>query len=154
MHHPHDYIEGLPDRPPIEAIRSLSRIVPSRAIRAIAAEWILIVAAIAVCQAFWHSLLYAAALVFIGGRQHALLVIGHDASHYTMLNTRWLNDAVADLFVFWPGFLSTGVFRHFHRDHHRYLDTPKDANRLLWRTHTAESGCIRKAAPPCSGYWH
>jgi fatty acid desaturase len=151
MHHPHDYVEELPDRPPIEAIRSLSRVENVRALRAIAAEWVLIAGAIAVCQAYWHPLLYVAALVFIGARQHALLVIGHDASHYTMLQPRWLNDAVAELFIFWPGFLSTSVFRHFHRDHHRYLDTPKDGNRQLWRTHTAEGDLTAEWIYPKSG---
>ncbi len=151
MNHPHDYMEELPDRPPIEAIRSLSGIRPFRVVRAIAGEWLLIAAAIAVCQTFWHPLLYAVTLVFIGARQHALLVLGHDASHYTLLRPRWLNDAVADLFLFWPTFLSVGVFRHFHRDHHRYLSTPKDANRKLWRTHTAEGEVAPEWLYPKSG---
>ena len=142
MSHPHDYIEDLPDKPPLEAIRSLSSIQPYRVVGAIAGEWLLIATAIVLSEAFWHPLLYLAALVFIGARQHALLVLGHDASHYSLLGRRWLNDAVADLFLFWPTFMSVGVFRYFHRDHHRYLGTEKDKNRELWRTHTPE-GVVR-----------
>jgi fatty acid desaturase len=138
MSHPHDYIEDLPDKPHPDAIRALSRIEPLRVLRAIAAEWLLIAIAVALSQRYWHPLLYPAVLVFIAARQHALMVLGHDASHYTLLRPRWLNDLVGDLFLFWPNFFSVGVFRFFHRDHHRYLATAKDANRELWRTHTPD----------------
>jgi fatty acid desaturase len=138
IEHPHAYVEELPDRPPIQVIRELSRLDPFRAGRAIAAEWLGMAAAIALCVHFWSLPLYLCAVVFIGARQHALLVLGHDASHFTLFKKKWRNDWVADLALYWPVFLSVGVFRYFHQDHHRYLGTEKDKNRELWRTHTYE----------------
>lgn len=138
IEHPHAFIEELPDRPPIQVIRELSRLDQFRAARAIAAEWLVIVAAIILCTSFWSLPLYACAVVFIGARQHALLILGHDASHFTLFKKKWLNDWIADLLLYWPMFLSVGVFRYFHQDHHRYLGTERDKNRELWRTHTYE----------------
>ena len=138
INHPHDYVEELPDRPPILVIRELSRLDQFRAARAIAAEWLGIAAAIALCTCFWSLPVYLCAVVFIGARQHALLVLGHEASHFTLFKKKWRNDWAADLLLYWPMFLSVGVFRYFHQDHHRYLGTEKDKNRELWRTHTYE----------------
>ncbi|HEY6273843.1 MAG TPA: fatty acid desaturase family protein [Terriglobales bacterium] len=136
--HPHAYVEELPDRPPIQVIRELSRLDQFRAGRAIVAEWLGIAVAIALCARFWSLPLYLLAVVFIGARQHALLILGHEASHFTLFKRKWQNDWLADLVLYWPMFLSVGVFRYFHRDHHRYLGTEKDKNRELWRTHTYE----------------
>ena len=138
MHHPHDSVESRPDAPPIDAIRALSRIDSFRALRAIAMEWLLIAAAIAAAEWVGHPASYPVVIVFIAARQHALMVLGHDASHYTLLQPRWLNDLVAEVCIFWPAFMSVGVFRFFHRDHHRYLATAKDGNRELWRTHSPD----------------
>jgi fatty acid desaturase len=138
IEHPHAYVEKFPDRPPIQVIRELSRLNQFRATLAIVIDWLGIAAAIALCERFWNLPLYLCAVVFIGARQHALLVLGHEASHFTLFKKKWKNDWVADLVLYWPTFLSVGVFRYFHQDHHRYLGTEKDKNRELWHTHTYE----------------
>jgi len=138
IEHPHAYVEKLPDRPPIHVIRDLSRLNEFRAGLAIVVEWVGIAAAVALCERFWSLPLYLCAVVFIGARQHALLVLGHEASHFTLFKKKRWNDWVADLVLYWPTFLSVGVFRYFHQDHHRYLGTEKDKNRELWHTHTYE----------------
>jgi len=135
--HPDDFQERLPDRPDPDKIRELSRLTPHVALGAIAVEWLGIAWAIYLCEQYWHPLVYLVAVAFIGTRQHALLVIGHDASHYTLFKNRWLNDHAANLLLFWPTFTGVETFRYFHRDHHRYLETEKDGNRQLWRTHDA-----------------
>jgi len=138
LEHPHAYIEELPDRPPIQVIRELSRLDQFRAARAIAVEWLAIAAAIILCERFWNLPIFLFTVVFIGARQHALLVLGHEASHFALFKKKLRNDWAADLLLYWPMFLSVGVFRYFHQDHHRYLGTEKDKNRELWRTHTYE----------------
>ncbi|HEY6920358.1 MAG TPA: fatty acid desaturase family protein, partial [Methyloceanibacter sp.] len=77
------------------------------------------------------------ALVVIGSRQHALLIIGHDASHYRFLPTRWQNDLFANVFLMWPTFASVEGFRKFHSTHHQYTNLPNDGNRHIWYTHDA-----------------
>ena len=76
--------------------------------------------------------------MFIGARQHALLILGHDASHYRYLRTRWQNDLFANLFLMWPTFASVEGFRKFHGTHHQYTNLANDGNRHLWHTHNAE----------------
>ena len=73
----------------------------------------------------------------IGSRQHALLILGHDASHYRYLPTRWQNDLFANLLLMWPTFASVEGFRKFHGTHHQFTNLPGDGNRHIWYTHDA-----------------
>jgi fatty acid desaturase len=135
--HPHNTSRVIPERLPPATIKELSRLQPARALTATAGEWAAMAAAIAISMNFWHPLLYVVAVMFIGARQHALLVIGHDASHYRYLPTRWQNDLFANLFMMWPSFASVEGFRKFHGPHHQYINLPDDGNRHIWRTHDA-----------------
>ena len=135
--HPHEAVAGVPDRLPAAELRALSTLEPAKALAAIGLEWLGIAAAAGLY--LWRPgvLTYLVAVVFIGARQHALTVIGHDASHYRLLPTKRSNDLVANLFLMWPIFISAGGFRHFHSPHHRYFGGPEDGNRSLWKTHNA-----------------
>ncbi len=131
--HPHDYDGEVPDRLPPATVRELSRLDPAHAAVAIVVEWSAIVAAIALCEALGGGWLYPLTVIFIGARQHALVVLGHDAVHYRLLPIRWLNDAVANLLLWWPCAATNEVFRQSHGAHHRYLGTERDGNIALWR---------------------
>ena len=136
--HPHNTSRTIPERLPPAKLKELSVLQPSRALMATAEEWAGIAAAIALCSYFWHPALYVIAVMFIGSRQHALLILGHDASHYRYLRTRWQNDLFANLFLMWPTFASVEGFRKFHGTHHQYTNLANDGNRHLWHTHNAE----------------
>jgi fatty acid desaturase len=136
--HPHDYQGLVPERLPAQVIRQLSVLEPRKVAMAIAAEWASILAAIGLSVTVRHPLVYAAAVVWIGARQHALTVLGHDAAHYRLLPDRRWNDWVANLATQWPMFLTVEGFRHYHGEHHRFLGSPADGNRRIWRTHTAD----------------
>lgn len=136
--HPHDFQGRVPDRLPAQVIRELSVLQPRKAIAAIVVEWVGILAAMALCEAVWHPLVYACAVVWIGARQHALAVLGHDAAHFRLLPDRRWNDWVANLTTQWPTFLSVEGFRHYHGEHHRFTGTAADGNRTIWKTHTAD----------------
>jgi fatty acid desaturase len=136
--HPHNTSRTIPERLPPAKLKELSELQPARALIATAEEWAIIAAAIAVCSFYWHPVLYVIAVMIIGSRQHALLILGHDASHYRYLRTRWQNDLFANLFLMWPTFASVEGFRKFHGTHHQYTNLAKDGNRQLWHTHNAE----------------
>jgi len=88
--HPHDFLGRIPNRLPAQIIRELSVLQPWKAMAAIVVEWVGILVAIALCEAVWHPLVYGAAVIWIGARQHALTVLGHDAAHFRLLpNRRW-----------------------------------------------------------------
>lgn len=135
--HPHNTARMVPERLPPAKIKELSQLQPRRAVLRTAGEWIAIAAAIAVCTTFWNPLLYVLAVMLIGARQHALLILGHDASHYRILPTRWQNDLFANVFMMWPTFASVEGFRKFHGTHHQYTNLPDDGNRHIWYTHDA-----------------
>ena len=135
--HPHNTSRTIPERLPPATIKELSKLQPARALAAIGGQWVAIAGAIALCAYFWHPALYLVAVLFIGARQHALLILGHDASHYRTLPTRWQNDLFANLFLMWPMFASVEAFRKFHGTHHQYTNLPDDGNRHIWQTHDA-----------------
>jgi fatty acid desaturase len=135
--HPHNTTRLIPERLPPAKIRELSRLQPSKAIATTLGKWALIAAAIAICASFWHPALYVLAVVIIGSCQHALLILGHDASHFRTLSVRWQNDLFANLFMMWPTFASVEGFRKFHGTHHQYTNLPNDGNRHIWYTHDA-----------------
>ncbi|HVE88746.1 MAG TPA: fatty acid desaturase, partial [Burkholderiaceae bacterium] len=54
------------------------------------------------------------AVVLIGTQQHALFVLAHDAAHYRLYGTRWLNDAIGR-FVGTIGGVSMMSYRVIHR---------------------------------------
>ena len=135
--HPHNTSRVIPERLPAAKIKELSVLEPARVLAATAAEWTSIAAAIALCTFFWHPALYVLAVMFIGARQHALIIMGHDASHYRYLPTRWQNELFSNLFLMWPVFASVEGFRKFHSTHHQYTNLPDDGNRHIWYTHDA-----------------
>jgi fatty acid desaturase len=132
-----DIYDGtLTVRLPGEVLREMARIDVSKAVVAIASEWLAIFGAIALCHFFWNPLLYAIAILFIGGRQHALAVLQHDAAHFRLLPNKKWNDLVAEVFLAWPILLSNQYFREYHFLHHRHIGTAKDGNRAQYGTHS------------------
>jgi fatty acid desaturase len=138
VEHPHNTSRTIPERLPPAKLKELSALQPAKALIATAEEWAAIAAAIALCSYYRHPALYLIAVMFIGARQHALLILGHDASHYRYLRTRWQNDLFGNLFLMWPTFASVEGFRKFHGTHHQYTNLANDGNRHLWHTHNAE----------------
>ncbi len=135
--HPHNTSRTIPERLPAAKVKELSTLQPAKALLATAEDWAAIAGAIVVCTLFWHPALYLLAVMVIGSRQHSLLILGHDASHYRYLPTRWQNDLFANLFLMWPTFASVEGFRKFHGPHHQYTNLPGDGNRHIWYTHDA-----------------
>jgi fatty acid desaturase len=138
VEHPHNTSRTIPERLAAAKIKGLSKLEPARSLAATAEEWVSIAAAIALCWYLWQPALYLIAVMFIGARQHALMILGHDASHYRCLPTRWQNDLFGNLFLLWPNFASVEAFRKFHGTHHQYTNLPADGNRHIWRTHNAQ----------------
>ena len=135
--HPHNTSRSIPERLPAATVKQLSALEPARALAATAGEWVSIAATIALCSFFWHPVWYAIAVMLIGARQHALIILGHDASHFRYLPKRWQNELFGNLFLMWPVFASIEGFRKFHSTHHQYTNLPNDGNRHIWYTHDA-----------------
>jgi fatty acid desaturase len=121
-----DYVGEVPVRLTKEELRELSRINPLRSSFHIVAEWLAIFFTISLCQRFSHPLLYVAAIIVIGSRQHALMILMHDGVHNRLFRNRRLNDWVAEIPLAWPNLISARSYRRNHFGHHRYLNTAQD----------------------------
>jgi fatty acid desaturase len=73
----------------------------------------------------WDILVVAMAVVLMGGLQHRLAGLGHEASHYTLLKNKLLNDLVGDLFCMFPILATVHFYRLFHLAHHQYTNDPE-----------------------------
>jgi fatty acid desaturase len=104
----------------------LSRINPLISIYHIAGEWAVIIFVAVFCQHFWNPFLYLSAIVMIGARQHALLILMHDGAHYRLFRRRYLNEWISEVFLAWPHMVTLRSYRQNHLAHHQFLNTPGD----------------------------
>lgn len=89
-------------------------------------DWIVIAASLASVALWPHVAVFAAAVLVIGNRQHALTVLGHDGTHYTLSHKARLNDFLTNLLCFWPLGLTVSGYRALHYAHHAHTGTEND----------------------------
>ncbi|QQR39890.1 fatty acid desaturase family protein [Devosia rhizoryzae] len=108
-------------------LKSLSVLRPWRTALAIAFDWGLIAAAIAVSQWAQNPLVYAVAVAVIGGRMHGFAILLHEFAHHRFINGRKeLSDWVCDLLLAWSILTTVASYRTNHLAHHRYTNTDQD----------------------------
>ena len=79
---------------PVEVVRRLSVIHSGKAILAVLHTGGVIAMCLAAALTWWTPWVVIPAMVIIASRQQALFILAHDAAHYRMFNTRWLNDLI------------------------------------------------------------
>ncbi|MBY0587815.1 fatty acid desaturase [bacterium] len=76
---------------------------------------------------YWDGPNVLMAYLLIGGLQHRLAGLGHEAAHYTLFKNRWANDLAGDLLCFFPIFATLHQYRVTHLAHHQFTnDWTKD----------------------------
>lgn len=80
---------------------------------------------------FWNVPVFLVAIILIGGLQHRLAGLGHEASHYTFMKNRFLNDLIPDFFCMFPILTTVHFYRVFHMAHHQYTNDPQRDPDLL-----------------------
>jgi fatty acid desaturase len=106
--------------------RRLSDIQSVRPPADILSQWLLIAAVVALAAHVDSWPVWAVAVIVIATRQHALLVLMHEAAHCHLFKSRVLNDWVSDLFCAFPMNITTTGYRHGHMQHHSGTNTPRD----------------------------
>lgn len=104
---------------------------PWRSCRALIFDWLLIVGALLICsrlQTWWMFLLCA---IFIGLRQYALFILGHDAIHGSLHPVHKVNDTISTWFIHGPMFMGFADGRRNHLEHHKMLGCREDPDRYL-----------------------
>jgi fatty acid desaturase len=103
----------------------------AKSLSALIVEWIIISLLMWLAIHLNTAWLYLAAGVIIATRQHALLILFHDAVHGHLARRRWLNDALINLFAGIPALLPVELYRPLHLLHHRTIGTADDPERRL-----------------------
>jgi len=134
---PNDLFAVLKDRALIEDIRKLSRVDNWKSVCVLAQQWLVIAATIAVAVFIDRWWLYLAAIIVIAAKQHALAVIVHDATHYSVFESRFVNEYVGNLFCAFPIFISIQGYRGDHQLHHLLTNTREDPYRRMFDKDTA-----------------
>lgn len=107
-------------------MRELTRPSAARTLLAVGGDWLVIFGAAWVSGQARSLPVYLAALVLIASRQHALLVLFHEAAHGHLFRSRWLNDLCGRAFTGLPFGMSLERYREHHWKHHQYTNTPRD----------------------------
>jgi fatty acid desaturase len=88
----------------------------------------------------------------IAGRQLALAILMHDASHATLFKTKWLNDVFTDWVCARPIWNDLLKYRAHHFIHHTKTGTPDDADiSLVANFPTTRASLTRKFLRDISG---
>lgn len=107
-------------------ILRLSRVSTPRFLAGVLSDWSMIAGAIAFSlymESFWAYLL---SISLIATRQHALMILVHDAAHFRAHRKFRVNDLLSDLLCAYPIFFDTAIYRHTHLQHHEHLNTERD----------------------------
>ncbi|MGZ3708629.1 MAG: fatty acid desaturase family protein, partial [Bdellovibrionota bacterium] len=72
-----------------------------------------------------------AALMILGGRHLALAILMHETAHYSLFQTRWLNDLVGKWFCGAPTWQDLPRYRDHHYSHHRWAGSDQDPDQDL-----------------------
>ncbi len=73
----------------------------------------------------WNVPVMALAILLIGGLQHRLAGLGHEAAHFIFLRNKTLNDLLGDLFCMFPIFGTVHFYRLSHLAHHQFTNDPE-----------------------------
>ena len=71
------------------------------------------------------ALLSIAVSVLIGIGQHRLVMLGHEASHFSLFGNKMLNELASDWFCFYPIWVTTYNYRIQHMAHHQHTNDPE-----------------------------
>lgn len=110
---------------PPQEVKRLTRLSPLLGAWSLIHVLLMIGAAVAAAVIWWHPVTIVLAIVVISAGQHALAVLSHEAGHYRMFGTRWLNDVVGVFSGMLIG-VSNGCYRVVHRLHHNHLYQAND----------------------------
>ena len=122
-----------------QTVKALSRISTLRAVYHLAEVWVVV--GMAVWSSGWvvplhvgigGVVVYLGAVAVIAARQHALMVLVHDAIHKRVSRTVWINDTLTRVAAAFPIFISLSKWRFIHLYHHQYTHTKDDPDRAIY----------------------
>jgi fatty acid desaturase len=89
-------------------------------------DWLIIAGALAMIQFWPHVYTVLAGVLIVGNRQHALAILGHDGTHFTLSRNASFNDFLTNFFCWWPLGLTVSGYRALHYAHHKNTGMEND----------------------------
>ncbi len=147
-----------------QEIRELAELDDWRGWWMIAFNWLVVFAAMAMVAVspWWLWIVTVPlAIAIIGARQLGFAVVMHDASHYGVFKTRWLNDWAGNWLAAYPVWADIAPYRGYHLQHHaknwtkedpdldlatKFPVTPTSMKRKIWRDLSGQVGWKRAKA--------
>lgn len=83
-------------------------------------------------------------MLFLAGRQLALSIIVHDASHGTLFKTRWMNAVLTDWLCARPLWNDLAKYRDYHFVHHTRTGTEEDPDLILRNGYPTTPSSLRR----------
>lgn len=120
-------------------VARLSQPSHRRVLADLAADWGMIVLAMACVSVFPFAWVWGLAFVIIGSGQYRLFVLGHDGLHGCLHQDRRTNDLLAQWLVYGPLLTGFADSRRSHLQHHDRLATPDDPERYLYSVENKNS---------------
>lgn len=115
---------------PAPVLRRLTTLSPWRSWLAVMITLASLVATISIALIWWTPWVVIPAVLVIATQQQACFVLAHDAAHYRLFASRWLNDLVGRAFASAVG-ISMCTYRVIHRLHHNHLYEAADPDIAL-----------------------
>lgn len=109
-----------------DEIQDLMKTSDARGFFALCTTWGMIAGSFLLVANFpaWWSFLIA--LIILGGRHLALAILMHDAAHYSLFKTKWMNDFFGSWFAAYPTWQHLGRYRPHHLKHHKFAGSSED----------------------------
>lgn len=96
-------------------------------------DWAIIIFALSLATLDVHASVLVLVVITVGVHLHRVALIGHEAAHRMLAEKRWMNDALANLFCFWPLGTTLADYRRVHFPHHADPAGPEDPEWLVKR---------------------
>lgn len=110
---------------PPQEVKRLTKLSPLLGVWSITHILLMIGTAVGAAIYWWHPVTIVLAIIVVSAGQHSLAVLSHEAGHYRVFDTRWLNDVVGVISGMLIG-VSNGCYRVVHRLHHNHLYQAND----------------------------
>lgn len=129
------------------AVKRLSRVSTARGVSHLGEIWLVVGLAVwssawaiphaaAGLSAGWATFVsvvgYVLAVATVASRQHALMVLGHEAIHKRLSSTSRINDGLGRYVATFPVFISLSKWAFIHLRHHRHTHTADDPDRAIY----------------------
>lgn len=140
-------------------LKKLAKVDLFKSIKPSLIDWSVIASCLYFANSTTSLLVDLIVMVIIATRQHAMMVIVHEAAHYRICDNHVWNDLLSNYLAGFPAFFCTRGYRKNHHKHHRFLNSDKDPDWVRkihlseWQFPKSKSELIKTAGKTILTSW-